>query len=138
MSIDYTRRPRVGPQAPAAPVPVPSPSPRPASPRPVPAPPPPRPGYGVGGVVAKLVMASFAVQAWTSGTALGAALFTVAALLCWAFVRQAIRYSLAVAGMAVIRAAAIKGGRLADPGRVTDPDAAWRQWLDAVCPSCGR
>lgn len=138
MTTDYTRRARPVP----APVPVPVPVPVPPSPRPVPRPDSPmparRPGYGVAGLAVKLIVGWVAVHAWTTGPVLAAVAFTVAALLCWAFVRQALRYSLAVAGMAVIRAAAVRGGRLADPGSVTDPDAAWRQWLDTVCPGCGR
>lgn len=142
MTIDYIRRPRPVPAPVPVPVPVPAPILPPASrpvPRPVPdSPAPARPGYGVAGLAVKLAVSWFAVEAWASGTVLVAVAYTVAALLCWAFVRQALRYSLAVAGMAVIRAAAVRGGRLADPGAVTDPDAAWRQWLDTVCPGCGR
>lgn len=136
MSIDYTRRTRTAPApAPApdvAPQPAPGPVPRSesdteaAGPRPT-----------VAGVVAALVAGSFAVPAWTSGHAVGAVLCTVAALLCFGPTRQAIRYTLAVAGLFVLRAIASRAGRLDEPGRVTDPAAAWRVWLNVRCAGCG-
>jgi hypothetical protein len=141
VTIDYTRRPRPVPAPLPVPVPVPVPVPAPV-PVPVPrsdpgSPTASRPGFGVVGVAVKLVAGWMAVEAWTNGTVLGAVLLTAVALLCWAPIRQALRYSLAVAAMFVVRALAVRAGRLIEPGRVTDPAAAWRVWLETRCGGCG-
>lgn len=151
MTIDYTRRARPAPAptpvpvpAGGAPVPAPAPvvdAPAPAPvPRPVPRPDPePRPRRVPRALVwaVRAGTAYLAVTAYGNGAALGVAVWAVVLLLTLPAMRQAVRYCLAVAGLAVIRAAAVKGGALTDPGEVTDPDAQWRRWLDARCAGCG-
>lgn len=72
---------------------------------------------------------------------LGVVLLVIAALSWWR-TRAAIRYLLAVAGLAAIRWWVVRktrpyAGQLEAPGRVTDPNAPWRQWLDTRCGECG-
>lgn len=145
MTIDYTRRSRPVPAPPVilppAPVPppvppVPAPVPRPV---PQPAPPDPRPRRVPRPVVwaVRAGAVHLAFTAYGNGVALGVTLGVLVVLVTLPAMRQAVRYCLAVAGLAVIRAAAVKGGRLTDPGRVTDPDAQWRRWLDTRCAGCG-
>lgn len=142
MAIDYTRRPRPVPAPPAIvpPTPVPAPVPRPA-PRSGPRPDRPAPrARRVPRTVVWAVRAGavhLAYTAYGNGVALGMVVGAVVVLLTLPAVRQAVRYCLAVAGLAVIRAAAVKGGAIADPGGVTDPDAQWRRWLDTRCAGCG-
>lgn len=63
-------------------------------------------------------------------------------VLSWWRARQPFRYLAAVAAMAVIRWYVVRKtepyrAQLGEPGRVTDPDAPWRQWLETRCPTCG-
>jgi len=56
----------------------------------------------------------------------------------WAF----IRWWLALPGLFLIRAYVTRKARpyraeLGPPGKVTDPDAPWRRWLESRCSSCG-
>lgn len=126
MSIDYTRR---------------GPKPQPRRTQPAPAPAPRRP-FPVGYVAGRGVLVALGIAALThQAPGLGVALLVVAALSWWR-IRQAIRYLLAVAGMTLIRWWVVRKTRpyahlLEAPGRVTDPNAPWRQWLDTRCGECG-
>ena len=86
-----------------------------------------------------MVLAAYALT-HHNGT-FGVALLVVAALSWWR-IRQAIRYVFAVLGLALIRWWVVRKTRpyadqLEAPGRVTDPNAPWRQWLDTRCGECG-
>jgi hypothetical protein len=63
-------------------------------------------------------------------------------VLSWWRARQPFRYLLAVVAMAAIRWYVVRKTEpyravLGEPGRVTDPEAPWRQWLETRCPTCG-
>jgi hypothetical protein len=127
VSIDYSRR---------------GPKPAPRRTQPVPTPAPTRKPFPIGYVAARGVTVVLAAYALThrNGT-FGMVLLVIAALSWWR-IRQAIRYLLAVAGMTLIRWWVVRKTRpyadqLEAPGRVTDPNAPWRQWLDTRCGECG-
>lgn len=103
---------------------------------------PPRPNARPAAVIVKLSMVFIAGLAIDQGQTTAGVLIGIVAALSWWRLRQAVRYLLAVAGMALIRGWVVRHARpyadeLGDPGRVTDPDAPWRQWLDTRCPTCG-
>lgn len=126
MSIDYQRR-------------GPKPAPRRTQPAPAPAPRRPFPIGYVAGRGALVVLAAYALA--HHNATFGVVLLVIAGLSWWR-IRQAIRYLLAVAGMTLIRWWVVRKTRpyadqLEAPGKVTDPNAPWRQWLDTRCGECG-
>jgi hypothetical protein len=133
VSIDYTRR---GPKpAPRRTPPVPAPAPTPASA-------PTRPLFSIGYAAGRTALFLAGVVAMThQAPGVGVALVILAGV-CWWRMRRAARYLLAVAGMSLIRWWVVRKTRpyahlLEAPGRVTDPNAPWRQWLDTRCGECG-
>lgn len=127
MSIDYARR---------------GPKPAPRRTPPAPAPAPRRRTFPIGYVAARGLGVVAGIAELAHGQpALGVILLVLTGLSWWR-IRQAIRYLLAVAGMTMIRWWVVRKTRpyadqLEAPGRVTDPDAPWRQWLDTRCGECG-
>lgn len=127
MSIDYSRR---------------GPKPAPRRTQPAPAPAPTRKPFPIGYVAARGVTVVLAITALTHhSTWLGVTLLVLAGLSWWR-IRQAVRYLLAVAGMSLIRWWVVRKTQpyahlLEAPGKVTDPNAPWRQWLDTRCGECG-
>lgn len=85
-----------------------------------------------------------------AGCAIGVGMVTVAATpagvaVGWVVLAVAVlplRWLLAYCGLALIRAYVVRRTKgyaveLGPPGKVADPDAAWRAWLATRCRECG-
>ena len=96
---------------------------------------------GITAALAGILLWSASIVGSHNGVTLAWFLLAITVLSWWR-ARQPIRYLLAVAAMTAIRWYVVRKtepyrAQLGEPGRVTDPDAPWRQWLETRCPTCG-